>query len=38
MDNHRGRPEVATALRGQVGSIVRKSGTIGTDFLYVAIP
>ncbi|MCC6588839.1 MAG: HAMP domain-containing protein [Bryobacterales bacterium] len=38
MDNHRGRPEVATALKGSVGSVVRKSGTTGIDYLYVAVP
>ncbi|MEZ5352599.1 MAG: ATP-binding protein [Bryobacteraceae bacterium] len=38
MENHRRRPEVAAALEGRVGSSVRRSGTIGTDFLYVALP
>jgi two-component system phosphate regulon sensor histidine kinase PhoR len=38
MENHRSRPEVASALSGRVGSSVRRSGTIGTDFLYVAVP
>jgi two-component system phosphate regulon sensor histidine kinase PhoR len=38
MENHRRRPEVAAALDGRAGSSVRRSGTIGTDFLYVAVP
>jgi two-component system phosphate regulon sensor histidine kinase PhoR len=38
MENHAGRPEIAAALRGERGSSVRTSGTIGTEFLYVAVP
>jgi two-component system phosphate regulon sensor histidine kinase PhoR len=38
MENHRSRPEVAAALEGRLGSSVRRSGTIGTNFLYVAVP
>jgi two-component system phosphate regulon sensor histidine kinase PhoR len=38
MENHRSRPEVQRALRGQIGSNVRLSATIGVDFLYVAAP
>ncbi|MBM3787104.1 MAG: HAMP domain-containing protein [Acidobacteria bacterium] len=38
MENHRGRPEVETALLGTVGSARRKSTTVGVDFLYVAVP
>ncbi len=40
MDNHRtpDRPEVAAALGGRQGSAVRQSGTLGTEFLYVAVP
>jgi two-component system phosphate regulon sensor histidine kinase PhoR len=38
MENHRNRPEIQAALRGDVGSAVRQSGTIGSSFLYVAIP
>ncbi|MEZ5403481.1 MAG: ATP-binding protein [Bryobacteraceae bacterium] len=37
MENHRARPEVAAALDGRIGSSVRRSPTIGTDFLYVAV-
>jgi two-component system phosphate regulon sensor histidine kinase PhoR len=38
MENHRDRPEVASALRGATGSARRRSGTLGTDYLYVAVP
>ncbi|MCU1255184.1 MAG: multi-sensor signal transduction histidine kinase, partial [Candidatus Angelobacter sp.] len=38
MENHAGRPEVATALRGEVGSSSRLSHTVGTEFLYLAVP
>ena len=38
MENHRNRPEVARALRGLTGSNIRRSATIGVDFLYVAVP
>jgi two-component system phosphate regulon sensor histidine kinase PhoR len=40
MDNHKthDRPEIMAALRGEQGSDVRQSGTIGTEFLYVAVP
>ena len=38
MENHRGRPEIREALAGAVGSITRRSPTLGTDFLYVALP
>ena len=38
MENHRTRPELIEAFRGQVGSILRHSATIGVDFLYVAVP
>jgi two-component system phosphate regulon sensor histidine kinase PhoR len=38
MENHAGRPEVATALRGKVGSSSRLSHTVGTEFLYLAVP
>src|SRR6266700_6617080 len=38
MENHAGRPEVASALNGQTGSATRLSHTVGTDFLYVAVP
>ena len=38
MENHRGRPEIESALTGRTGSARRKSTTIGVDFLYVAVP
>jgi len=38
MENHAGRPEFAAALRGQVGKDVRHSHTVGTEFLYLAVP
>ncbi len=40
MDNHKtpDRPEILAALNGQRGSARRKSGTIGAEFLYVAVP
>ncbi len=38
MENHAGRPEVAAALRGEVGSSRRVSPTMGIMFYYVAVP
>ena len=38
MENHKNRPEVAAALSGMPGSSVRRSPTIGAEFLYVAVP
>src|SRR5258708_6866568 len=38
MENHAGRPEVASALGGQTGSATRLSHTVGAEFLYVAVP
>jgi two-component system phosphate regulon sensor histidine kinase PhoR len=38
MENHRSRPEITAALAGRTGSAVRQSGTIGSRFLYVAVP
>jgi two-component system, OmpR family, phosphate regulon sensor histidine kinase PhoR len=38
MDNHAGRPEVRAALGGAVGRDVRKSGTLGVEMLYAAVP
>ena len=38
MENHAGRPEIAAALTGAVGNVVRHSDTVGRDFLYVAVP
>ncbi|HLW53577.1 MAG TPA: ATP-binding protein [Candidatus Angelobacter sp.] len=38
MENHARRPEVAAALSGQTGTSSRLSKTVGTEFLYVAVP
>jgi two-component system, OmpR family, phosphate regulon sensor histidine kinase PhoR len=38
MENHARRPEVAAALAGQNGTSTRLSKTVGTEFLYVAVP
>lgn len=38
MANHGDRPEVQEALRGRVGTSIRWSATLGTNFLYVAAP
>jgi two-component system phosphate regulon sensor histidine kinase PhoR len=36
MENHKDRPEVASALQGKVGKSIRYSHTIKADMLYVA--
>lgn len=38
MENHRGRPEIATALAGRTGSDTRRSKTEGVEQMYVAVP
>ena len=38
MENHAARPEVRAALNGSVGRDVRRSGTLGTPLIYVAVP
>ena len=38
MENHRGRPEVATALAGSEGRARRISATLKQEMLYVAVP
>jgi two-component system phosphate regulon sensor histidine kinase PhoR len=38
MENHRSRPELMRALRGETGSDERRSATLGVPFLYVAAP
>jgi len=38
MENHATRPEIAAALRGQVGTDTRTSATLGTEQMYVALP
>jgi len=38
IENHATRPEIARALRGEIGADRRTSATIGARFLYVAAP
>lgn len=38
MDNHRERPEIATAYAGKRGRSVRYSHTLGQSMLYIAVP
>ncbi len=38
MENHAGRPEFVASLLGETAVSRRLSSTIGTDFLYVAVP
>lgn len=38
LENHSGRPEVASALRGEPGSHIRVSRSTGIEYLYVAVP
>lgn len=38
MENHRDRPEIATALKGASGSSVRFSDTMGRRLMYYAVP
>jgi two-component system phosphate regulon sensor histidine kinase PhoR len=38
MENHAGREEVRAAMAGRVGFGVRRSATIGEEFLYCALP
>lgn len=38
MTNHATRPEIAAALRGQVGFATRRSATLSVDQMYVAVP
>lgn len=38
MDNHANRPEMKTALKGNVGSAIRFSRTLREKMLYVAVP
>ncbi len=37
MENHADRPEVRTALRGRTGVSIRRSATLGSEMLYVAV-
>ena len=38
MDNHSDRPEIASALLGQVGNSLRFSRTVGYNMIYIAVP
>jgi two-component system phosphate regulon sensor histidine kinase PhoR len=38
VENHAGRPEVRGALAGRISRDVRRSATVGTSLLYVAVP
>jgi two-component system phosphate regulon sensor histidine kinase PhoR len=38
IENHADRPEVRAALAGDTGSDLRRSETVDTDLLYVAVP
>ncbi|MFQ6108432.1 MAG: ATP-binding protein [Candidatus Aminicenantales bacterium] len=38
MENHRSRPEIATAFRGSVGKSLRYSTTVKEEMLYVSLP
>jgi two-component system phosphate regulon sensor histidine kinase PhoR len=38
MDNHSTRPEVVEAFKGSIGTSVRYSHTMDTEFIYVALP
>ena len=38
MENHAGREEMRAALAGHVGFGVRRSATLGVEFLYCAVP
>lgn len=38
MENHATRPEFIAALQGKIGSNIRRSHTLGIEFLYVAAP
>ena len=38
MENHATRPEFVDALKGNIGTNVRRSHTLGIDFMYTAAP
>jgi two-component system phosphate regulon sensor histidine kinase PhoR len=38
MENHAGREEVRAALAGRPGFGIRRSATVGTEYLYCAVP
>jgi two-component system phosphate regulon sensor histidine kinase PhoR len=38
MNNHKFRPEIASALKGETGRSLRFSNTMGADMLYIGLP
>ncbi|WP_423229830.1 two-component system histidine kinase PnpS [Clostridium aceticum] len=38
IENHRDRPEIQAAYRGEVGKAIRYSNTVDLDMLYIALP
>jgi two-component system phosphate regulon sensor histidine kinase PhoR len=38
LENHSGRPEVRAALAGREGTDVRRSGSVGREYVYAAVP
>ncbi|AOY77414.1 two-component system histidine kinase PnpS [Clostridium formicaceticum] len=38
IENHRNRPEIQAAYRGEVGKAIRYSNTVDLDMLYIALP
>lgn len=38
MENHAKRPEMVAALAGRVGQDLRRSSSVGEDFVYIAVP
>lgn len=38
MNNHKFRPEIAPALKGETGKSLRFSNTVGADMLYIGLP
>ena len=38
MENHANRPEIQAAYMNRIGSAIRRSGTLGRDLCYLAVP
>ncbi len=38
MENHRGRPEISVAFKGETGTSIRYSETVKEEMLYLALP
>ncbi|MCC5911880.1 MAG: PAS domain-containing protein [Clostridiaceae bacterium] len=38
IENHRDRPEIQAAYRGEIGKDIRKSETVDLDMMYIALP